>query len=106
MLNCVELDVVVWLQCANNENCNQYEKEVQIRIAALYKHDDQVVLGFSKFGCGGVRAKAKLGRKGVNRIYVPNTVMPAPHASPTRSLPHTSTASHLKPRASGESVHC
>ena len=98
MLNCVEVDAVVWLQCANNENCNQYEKQVHMQIAAQYMDDDHVVLGFSKSGCGGVRAKVKLGRKGVNRLYVPNPVRPAPHASPTRSLPHTSTPSHLKPR--------
>ena len=47
---------------------------MQIQIAAQYKDDDRVVLGFSKFGCGGVRAEAKLGRKGVNRNYVLNTV--------------------------------
>ena len=69
-------DAVVWLQCANNKNCLQPVREActNIRIAAQYEDDDRVVLGFSKFGCGGVRAKTKLG-KGVNRIYVPNTVM-------------------------------
>ena len=45
---------------------------MQIQIAAQYKDDDRVVLGFSKFGRGGVRANAKLG-KGVNRKYVSNT---------------------------------
>eukprot|EP01052_Picozoa_sp_SAG31_P037613 SAG31_NODE_4886_length_2885_cov_2.277459_2_plen_67_part_00 len=47
---------------------------MQIRVHNEYKNDRHVVLGFKKFGCGGVRKHAKHGRKGVNRVYVLNTL--------------------------------
>ena len=50
------------------------EKHVQIRVHELYKNDNRVRLGFQNFGRGGVRSHAKLGRNGIDRLYVPNTV--------------------------------